>query len=820
MGLLALDDIQGNILRGYGFPAATYLFFEISDAAAGRSFVGQLVDRVQDATAWVPPGPATTTNVAITFPGLVALGVPEGMLAALPASFREPMRARASRLLGDRGPNAPSSWDDGIGTERCHLLVTINARDGEGDAFVRDVTTVLTAAQSHEVRLVHRQESRALPHRREHFGWADGFGQPAIEGAPWSEDPGNGVPLADRGWRSLKAGEFVHGYEDEDGQIVSGPAADLLRNGTFMVYRKLYQDIVAFREQLRDDATAYGASRTSLHLDPDQLYELMAAKVVGRWRDGEPIVNTPLRVSGASRSLGDAAAPDPSNDFRYLPDDANGFSCPLGAHIRRTNPRDALGWDGRMSLRHRIIRRGMPYGPFLEFEEGQRDDGEDRGLLFICFNTSFERQFEVIQRQWCLDGNAFRLGNDKDYLLGDPDAGDPAAVPSPDGRSSSGRIVIEGSPPHFVTIRAPVVRTRGCAYLLMPGLEALRKVASGRWVDAEDRSVRGEREAIERVAALSVAQMEADDSPDVRPVLRDQHAKSHGCVRAEFEVSANLPDALRRGLFAEPRTYAAWIRFSSGSGGPALRSDAVRDAHGMAIKVMGVDGPHVLGSELVERTQDFVLANSPVFFCREPIEYVELVSRVNEDRILRFFFGWNPRRWKVHQFINLVRATKRKVRNPLEIRYWSQTPSSLGPIAVKYSAAPHGTRPRATRSKGADVLETEMARTLQSGSARFDFMVQVQQDPTRMPIDDPTIRWNERASPFHTVATITIPSQIFSTDERREFAENLSFTPWHSLVEHRPLGGINRARRVVYEATSAYRHAANGVPRIEPNGET
>ncbi len=127
----------------------------------------------------------------------------------------------------------------------------------------------------------------------------------------------------------------------------------------------------------------------------------------------------------------------------------------------------------------------MPYGPFLEFHEGQSDDGEDRGLVFVCFNASLDRQFEVIQRQWCNDGNAFGLGNDKDYLLGDVGVGadPPDPAPLPDGRLSSGRVVIQGTPPHLVRTRPPVVRTRGSEYLLMPGIGAVRGLASGRWME-------------------------------------------------------------------------------------------------------------------------------------------------------------------------------------------------------------------------------------------------------------------------------------------------------------------------------------------------
>ena len=487
MGLLEVSDIQGNILRGYGFPAAAYLFFEIKEADGGRSFLRDLADRLEDAAPWQPPGPATTTNVAITHPGLVALGVSRRILDALPAAFREPMRERAGRLLDDRGVNAAGA----VGRAHRHRAVAspgVDQRPRRGSARRSRPRSaaVLGDAGSHGLELVHRQDAGALPKRREHFGWADGFSQPAIAGAPWTEVPGNGVPEKGGTWRSLNAGEFVHGYPDEDGQTSSGPAAELLRNGTYMVYRKLYQDVVAFRAQLHDDALAYGRSLPAdPPLDPDQLYELMAAKVVGRWRDGEPIELTPRREESRSRALGDEAEREPSNDFRYLPDDEGGRTCPVGAHIRRTNPRDALGWEGQISRRHRIIRRGMPYGPFLEFHEGQSDDGEDRGLVFVCFNASLDRQFEVIQRQWCNDGNAFGLGNDKDYLLGDVGVGadPPDPAPLPDGRLSSGRVVIQGTPPHLVRTRPPVVRTRGSEYLLMPGIGAVRGLASGRWME-------------------------------------------------------------------------------------------------------------------------------------------------------------------------------------------------------------------------------------------------------------------------------------------------------------------------------------------------
>jgi Dyp-type peroxidase family len=462
MATLDLTDIQGNVLSGYGFPYATYLFLTVPNRDAGRRFLGEIAGEVTQAARWETV-PATTTNVALTFAGLRALGTDDAVLGALPDAFREPIRHRAPRVLGDVDASAPDLWEANLGTDQSHVLVMINGSAGNAERFAEAVSRVLERARAGGLALAHRQDTEALENRREHFGWADGFGQPAIEGAVGRSRPGQGVPLDDGvGWRDLKAGEFVHGYPDEDGQVVSGPTAPLLRNGTFMVYRKLYQDVARFRRGLYEEAQRY-AQTVGLDgtLDGDQLYELMAAKVVGRWRDGVAIELAPQRGAEESRRLGMSAQSEPDNDFRYRGDDAAGLRCPVGAHIRRTNPRDALGWGGRMTTRHRIIRRGMPYGEFLD---GLEDDGRDRGLVFVALNADIERQFEVIQAQWCNDGNAFGMGTDKDYLLGDS--------------TGTGKATIHGHPPHFAQAQPLIVLTRGCEYLLMPGLAALRSLAT------------------------------------------------------------------------------------------------------------------------------------------------------------------------------------------------------------------------------------------------------------------------------------------------------------------------------------------------------
>ena len=459
---LALDDIQGDILQGYGFTYATYLFYTVPDSASGHRFLSETLPDVTTAENWGQK-PKTTVNVALTFAGLRALAVPATVLDALPVAFREPISRRAQRLLGDTGESAPDRWDLGLGTGSAHVLLMLNGTVDNAGRFEDAVTAVAERARRHGLPLAAcRQDAKTLPKRREHFGWSDGFSQPSIEGTGRSR-PGQGVPQDDGvTWRDLKAGEFIHGYPDEDGQITSGPTAPLLRNGTFMVYRKLRQDVALFRRVLREEATRYAATVSPApEPDGDQFYELIAAKVVGRWRDGMALELQPHRPPAESRNLGGKAEEGHDNDFRYWAGDRDGMICPKGAHIRRANPRDALGGSGIASRRHRIIRRGMPYGRRLK---GRQDDGQPRGLIFVCFNACIERQFEVIQAQWCNDGDAFRLGDDKDYLLGDG--------------QGTGKFTIEGRPPYFARAQPRVVLTRGCEYLLMPGIRALRTLAT------------------------------------------------------------------------------------------------------------------------------------------------------------------------------------------------------------------------------------------------------------------------------------------------------------------------------------------------------
>jgi hypothetical protein len=304
---------------------------------------------------------------------------------------------------------------------------------------------------------------------------------------------------------------------------------------------------------------------------------------------------------------------------------------------------------------------------------------------------------------------------------------------------------------------------------------------------------------------VEVIENEVRAAAKTGPAHRDAHAKAHGCVRAEFRVADDLPAALRVGLFAEPRSYDAWIRFSNGSG--SSHRDSIVDGRGMAIKLMGV-------AQSPSTTQDFVMIDYPVFFVRNASDYVDL----QKSGPMQFFFPTlNPSRFRLHEGLVALALAFQRVRNVLNLRYWSMTPYRFGEDVCKFSARPVGASPFVATGEP-DFLHANLARHLSERSASFEFMVQLRTQPGAMPIEDPTVIWDETAAPFVPVASITIPPQSFDTPEQHEFCENLSFTPWHCLDAHRPLGGINRVRRVVYEHISRLRHELNNIPRQEPTG--
>lgn len=312
---------------------------------------------------------------------------------------------------------------------------------------------------------------------------------------------------------------------------------------------------------------------------------------------------------------------------------------------------------------------------------------------------------------------------------------------------------------------------------------------------------------------------------------RDAHAKAHGCLTATFRVRDDLPQELRSGVFVPGHEYQAWIRFSNGNA--ALQRDGEKDARGMAIKLMGVSGPKLLDSpyEKDALTQDFLMINFPVFFNRNPQEYENFIRyQADGSKFGYFFQGRNPLDWKWREVV-LGGKLLGRIANPLYAQYFSMTAYAMGvepgpwrlppPYrrAMKYSA--RSCTPPATRApdfRGDDYLRRGLVEHLASDDGCFEFLVQLQ-DPTRnMPIEDPTVKWPESQAAYQPVARITIPAQQFDTPERNAFCENLAFTPWHGHVDHRPLGGLNRIRKAVYEEIAVYRHARNRVPYREPTG--
>jgi len=454
-GLIDLADMQGDILRAYGnrFDRTTYVFVGVGDAANGRAWLRGLLEQVTTAVRWEGEGPLSTLNVALTCEGLKALGVAPRMVESFSKEFRQGMAGRAKELR-DVGASEPGGWNEGLGTGDAHVLITINARTaGALEDALKQLRTGIEAAGS--LSVVHQEDAQMLEGQREHFGFADGFSQPAIEGVNEDRVLGGGVPLKDGLWRPLALGEFILGYEDEETRVdkqrrlPSAPDGPLGRSGTYMVWRKLHQDVALFRRTLAASAKLY----------PHGDAALLAAKIVGRWRNGTPLVTSP-----GCEPPGFDPKPAGANDFRY-DRDPGGLACPLGAHIRRSNPRDALGFEGKLSFRHRMIRRGMPYGPLLP-EDATEDDHEERGLVFVCFNASISRQFESVQRQWLNEGNTFHLAHDTDFLLGAAD-------------EAKGKMTVPGDPPFFFSPQAPFVTTRGGVYLFVPGITGLAAVADG-----------------------------------------------------------------------------------------------------------------------------------------------------------------------------------------------------------------------------------------------------------------------------------------------------------------------------------------------------
>jgi Dyp-type peroxidase family len=436
---LELDDIKGIILRDRPVPyCGAYLLLRIDNPVDGCSLLRRLAPRVASGVNWQDHTDSAWFNVVLTFEGLKALGVPEASLRSFAPEFREGMAARAARL-GDVGESAPNNWEKPFGTTEVHVALSFFS----GDCAALQPLLQLTQRSQYDlpgISVIYRVDIAMLPTTRTHFGYKDGIGVPLIEGSGSTGYPGQGP--------AIKAGEFILGYPDETGNLPAMPQPEILgRNGTYLGFRKLHSRVAAFRQYLQANARS----------DAEQ--ELLAAKLVGRWPSGAPLVLAPERDDPA---LG--ADPQRNNDFVYYDSDPHGLRCPPGSHIRRSNPRDALKDQGAVVNLHRILRRGATYGPMLP-EGVLEDDGVDRGSIFAFIGSSLARQFEFVKSQWHNDGGFIGLDQERDVIAGDNDGSGTFTIPErPIRRRLHGL-------PRFVM-------TRGGEYCFMPGIRALHWLAS------------------------------------------------------------------------------------------------------------------------------------------------------------------------------------------------------------------------------------------------------------------------------------------------------------------------------------------------------
>jgi Dyp-type peroxidase family len=446
------SDVQGEIFQPYTDDHSAHLFLEFPDAGSGAKFLAALKPSLSTAADWQAPV-TSHRNLGISFSGLFSLGLPDSELASFPYPFRRSMAGRAA-VLGDTGASAPDKWQAPYGQPSVHAWVLVSAVGADAcDAAIADVTAI---AKASGVTLLYTEKAANIPgpgnQTKEHFGFNDGIGQPAVAGAPGPSWPGQGTPGPDGTWIPLALGGFLLGYPNELGDAIPHPANPVLRqNSSYMVYRKLEQHVGLFRQYIDSQQHLLGGDG-----------ELLAAKMVGRWRSGAPLALTPDKDDPA---LG---ADDKRNDdFRYG-DDADGMKVPHLAHIRRANPRDGLPKDNVVQPRlHRIIRRKMPYGPYLP--EGAPDDGVSRGVIFRVYNADIVSQFEMVQSMWMSSANTSGgLSTDQDVIAGltdPPDSGDSRLgstfpIPRPEGIKTLYGL------PRFVTLK-------GGEYFFVPGLKAL-----------------------------------------------------------------------------------------------------------------------------------------------------------------------------------------------------------------------------------------------------------------------------------------------------------------------------------------------------------
>jgi len=461
LAMVETHDIQGLILSGYaGHPFAAYLFLTLRAGIDPRAWLAQVSERITGAEKFDRQR-KSSINIAFTYKGFVRLGLGAETLTTFPLEFIEDLSYPArAQMLGDD----PDTWLWGKPDHRIHILLMLFARDQQTLSELLEAERRATQGILDETLAIESQTFPSGPGSKlnhEHFGFVDGLAQPDIEGYRPEKHGANGPG------NEIKAGEFILGYENEYfGQLTASPHlrapdtdpggmlqdGDFGRNGSYLVVRQMEQDVAGFWNMIRSQcAQSNGIPDVAAE-------EALAAKIVGRWRDGTPLAVSPDHNGGDPNGL---------NNFGFG-GDPYGERCPLGAHIRRANPREMLLADKKDSVttlkRHRVLRRGRPYG--TRIADRYTPDGQSRGLVFAALNGNIERQFEFIQQAWISSSNFAGLYDEADPMLGGrtQNAGKFSMQKRPVREQRSGIM--------------PHVAVKGGAYFFMPSIAAVRYLSA------------------------------------------------------------------------------------------------------------------------------------------------------------------------------------------------------------------------------------------------------------------------------------------------------------------------------------------------------
>jgi Dyp-type peroxidase family len=436
---LELAEIQATVLRPRPVPYfGTHLILRIDDPRAGRELLRRLTPYVDSSASWWSAA-NPWLSIAISYAGLKALGLPQNSLQSFPEPFRVGMAARAMQL-GDEGPNSPSNWDRPFGAGEIHIGLSAFSSSEEQRRYVSRI-----AREGYEslsgVTVLHTQDFGAQPGDLNPLGYKDGIAQPAIEGSGVQPLPGQGPPI--------KAGEFILGYPGESGVPLPIPQPEVLgRNGTYVGLRKYQSRLGAFNRFLRANG------------DTEEERELLAAKLIGRWRSGAPLTLAPETDNPA---LG--ADYQRNNDFGYS-NDRYGWQVPLGCHIRRMNPRDSQLPRLTDVNVHRLIRRGTTFGaPYDPNALSDEADETPRGVYFLFISAKAMATMEFLQQEWINDGDFIGAGRERDPLIGLQNDGATFTIPKKPVRCR-----LHGIETFNIL--------RGGEYFFMPSITALKWLAN------------------------------------------------------------------------------------------------------------------------------------------------------------------------------------------------------------------------------------------------------------------------------------------------------------------------------------------------------